>query len=263
MTGSNRSRGGGAGRAAAAWLAGGLRPEAKLRLFCLPPAGAGASTYRGWDAATPAELQVVPVQLPGREERSAEAPFRRVELLLDALEAGLGSELCRPYALFGHSLGAVLAFELARRGQERGEPPVHLFVSGRPAPGTRPPGSPPHRPAGEALAGSLQALRNHLQQDAAGADLQELLLPTVEADLELSRSYRWVEAPPLDCPLTALGGLADPGAPRADLEAWRRHTRGRFKVRMLPGDHFLLGCRGEAVLEAVTRDLWPYLAETP
>lgn len=260
MTGSDGSRRGGAGRAAGAWLGGGLRPEARLRLFCLPPAGAGASIYRGWDAATPPEVQVLPVQLPGREERSAEAPFRRVDPLLDALEAGLGPELSSPYALFGHSLGAVLAFELGRRGQGRGEPPVHLFVSGRPAPETRPPGSILPGPVEEEL---IRALRDRLPEEVAEPELQELLRPAAEADLELSRSYRWVDGPPLDCPLTALGGVADPGVSRALLEAWRRHTRGRFKVRMLPGDHFLLGFRREAVLEAVVRDLWPHLAESP
>src|SRR5262245_25071207 len=114
------------------------RPQAAIRLFCFPYAGGGASVFRGWANGLPGSVEVCPVQIPGRETRFREPAFTRLPLLIEAVAESLGPHLDRPFALFGHSLGALVAFELARHLQrERGPEPVHLFVSGCGAPQTR------------------------------------------------------------------------------------------------------------------------------
>lgn len=237
------------------------QPEAQLRLYCFPYAGGGASIYRLWHRELPGGVEVCAVQLPGRESRWREEPFRRTEPLADAATEALSPRLGRPYAFFGHSMGAVLAFEVTRRLRRRGlEGPRHLFVSGRSAPRVET-ADPPIRdlPRDE----FIEAVRGYSgtpEEVLQNRELMELVEPLLRADFSVSETYDYrPDAEPLDVPLTVLGGLGDPDVPPEDLEAWRLETRGPYRKHLLDGGHFFLHEKREEVLRIVSRELEPYL----
>lgn len=221
------------------------RPGASARLVCFPHAGVGASAYRQWARALPEQLEICAVQLPGRESRLAEARVPSIPALVEALVPALVPELDRPFAFFGHSMGAVLAFEVARALEERGGPaPAHLVVSAR---------RPPHLPGTELPLRGLPdpAFLAEVQRRYGGIppeilaepELLALLLPTLRADITALELHRPPRRTPLACPISAFGGAEDPLTPRAHLEAWRGETRGTFRLRLFQGGHFYLDPR--------------------
>jgi medium-chain acyl-[acyl-carrier-protein] hydrolase len=231
------------------------RPGARTRLFCFPHAGASASTYRGFQEALPADVEVCAVQLPGREGRLGEEPVASMERLVPMIADGLTPHLGVPFALFGHSMGAAVAFELSRELRRRSATaPVHLFASGCPAPhipdldGT-------HALPDEGILARMGALGGMSPEMLQHRELMEMLLPIFRADAAITESRVHADEEPLDVPITAFGGLGDDKAPRADLEAWSPHTRGAFAVEMFPGDHFFVQSARPAVIAAVARAL--------
>jgi medium-chain acyl-[acyl-carrier-protein] hydrolase len=238
-----------------------VNPRARLRLFCFPYAGGGAAVYRGWAAVLPADVEVCPVQLPGREGRLREEPFTRPEPLIQALAealAPLWDDL--PFAFFGHSMGAMLSFELARELRRRGLAlPVHLFASGRRAPQQAPREEDIHDLPEPEFIAKLRELNGTPDEVLRHAELMRLLVPLLRADFAVNETYHFVEEPPFELGISAFGGLADAEVTREDLAAWQQHTRGRFRLRMLPGDHFFLLSARDLILEALARDL----AEVP
>jgi surfactin synthase thioesterase subunit len=215
--------------------------HARLRLFCFPYAGGGASIFRGWLGRFPDGIDVCPVQLPGREERIREAAFTKMDALCDALLPALAPLLDKPFALFGHSMGALIAYQLALRLQAQSRSPSHLLVSGQRA---------PHLPLGRpisynlsdaAFTERLRELNGTPEPILQSPELMELVRPLLRADFELSERSRRSRHDPLDFPVTAFGGLADPEVQRPHLEAWRETTRAHFSLHMLPGDHFYMG----------------------
>lgn len=236
-------------------------PRARLRLLCLPHAGGGASAFRGWADALPAEVEVCPVQLPGRENRIVEAPFDRMAPLIDALADVIDPFLSLPFALFGHSNGALIGFELARTLRARGRPgPVHLFASGRRAPDLPAPRPPTYQLPDDAFLDELRALDGLPAQILEHQELLSLLLPALRADVTMHDTYEFREQPPLAFPITAYGGLADPRVTRDELQAWSRHTTGPFVIRMFPGGHFYLQDDRPTVLRALSADLHAVLS---
>lgn len=236
-------------------------PRARLRLFCIAHAGGGASSFRGWADVLPAEVEVCPVQLPGRENRLAEPAFDHVEPLVAALADALEPYLDLPYALFGHSNGALIGFEAARALRARGRPlPAHFFASGRRAPdvaSARPPiGDLPD----EGFLADLRELGGLPPALLEHEELLGLLLPVLRADVRVNETYAFAEAPPLECPLTAYGGVADAKVTRESLEAWRRHASGPFVLRMFPGGHFFHQDGRDAFLRTLSADLHAALA---
>jgi medium-chain acyl-[acyl-carrier-protein] hydrolase len=217
------------------------RPRARLRLFCLPHAGGGASLYREWAQLLPDSIEACPVQLPGRETRIRERPFREWKPLVGALADAVTPWLDRPYAVLGHSAGALLGFELARALRAAGQAePTRLFVSGRAAPQLQ--RSEPETwnlPDAELIA-DLRSLGGAREEVLANRELMELLLPIVRADLEVTERYVFPGGEPLDTPLTALAGRDDPRAPPAAMEGWAELTRGAFRLEVFPGGHFFL-----------------------
>lgn len=218
---------------------------AAVRLLALPYAGGDAAIFLPWAERLPREIELCPAQLPGRGRRALEPAFAALPPLVGALADALADEPgpAPPLAIFGHSMGALVGFELARELRRRGGPaPRHLLVAGRPAPQLPPRYGPlSHLPDAELLARLHE--RYGYALPAAGAQLAELLdvmRPTVRADLRVSEGYAHADEPPLPCPITAFGGLADPTLAREELEAWRHQTAGPFAVRMLPGGHFFL-----------------------
>lgn len=231
-------------------------PRARLRLLCLPHAGGGASAFRGWADALPADVEVCPVQLPGRENRIAEAPLERLEPLVQALADAVEPYLALPLAVFGHSNGALVGFELARTLRARGLPgPVHLFASGRRAPDLPPDRGPiGHLPEDEMLR-ELAELGGLPAEMLEHRELLALLVPTLRADVRVHETYEFREQAPLACPITAYGGVADPRVSHEQLAAWERHTAGPFTLRSFPGGHFYLHEQRASVLRTLSADL--------
>lgn len=237
------------------------QPGAQLRLFCFPYAGGGASVFRLWSRELPAGVEVCAVQLPGRESRWREEPFRRLEPLADAAAEALGPHLGRPFAFFGHSLGAVLAFEVARRLQRDGAPvPLHLFVSGRSAPRAPDETEPIHDLPRDEFIEAVRSYSGTPDEVLANEELMELLEPLLRADFSVSETYEYRPGSELlATPVTVLGGVHDPEVPPQNLEGWRLETRGAFQKHLLDGGHFFLQERREDVLRLVSRALEPYL----
>jgi surfactin synthase thioesterase subunit len=223
-------------------------------LFCLPPAGGGASGYRHWQAAAGRDVAVHPVQLPGREGRLREPVLTDAAEVADRLAAPLLARAGARYALFGHSMGAILAFELAHRLTELGRPPAHLVVSAH---------VPPHLlhlrepfPAPEGM--TEPYLRDYLARTAGASaelldlpELMELVLPVLRADLTLCAGYRPRPRPALTVPVTAFGGDADPVARPGAMACWAVHTTAGFVTRTFPGGHGYLHDDPAAIATAV------------
>jgi len=248
------------------WLLGHRpRPAVRLRLFCLPYAGGGASVFRSWGASLPDRVEVCPIQLPGRENRLLEPPFTRLPALADTLADALHPHLDLPFAVFGHSMGSLVAFELTRTLRRRQRPlPVSLLVSGRRAPQV-PDVDPPihHLPELEFLE-EIRRLNGAPEEVLGNSELMELLLPALRADFEVCETYEYRSEEPLDCPIIAFGGDEDPEVGPEELDAWRRQTSGRFELYMFPGDHFYLFSardRFMATLAAEVRRLLDRLLE--
>jgi medium-chain acyl-[acyl-carrier-protein] hydrolase len=225
-------------------------------LFCLPHAGGSASAYHAWPADLPDDVEMAAVQLPGRTYRIKEAPFFRMEALTEALIAALESYLDRPFVIFGHSLGALTAFETVRRLRATGKPqPIHLIVSGRRAPHV--PGKEPqlHRaPDGEFLQ-AMQELFGMPAELRNDSGLMALSMPALRADFELMETWSYQPEAPVEMPITAIGGCSDPTLPFSGLEAWREQTTASFESYWLPGTHFYLNEQRRSVLALLERIL--------
>jgi surfactin synthase thioesterase subunit len=226
------------------------RPQARLRLFCLPHAGGGAAAYYRWVEKLAPEVAVCPVRLPGRESRAAEPPFTRMAPLVEALAEAIGPFTAHPFALFGHSMGAGVAFELARELRQRGRPlPLRLLVSGARAPRCRLGWTPPPDPTRAELIGQLRRLDGIPRDALENDEVLRMILPALEADTALYRHWTYAAEPPLACPIHAFGGGSDPNVSREHLEDWQYETSCEFQLRMFPGGHFYLQT-GEAELLA-------------
>jgi surfactin synthase thioesterase subunit len=231
------------------------RPSARLRLYCAPYAGGGAGVYRSWADALDVRIEVRAFLLPGRERRFTEPALSSVEELADSLVPELTPGLDPPYALFGHSLGAMLAYEVARRLTTAGRPPAHLLVSGAHAPHLPHRGPEYHRMADAEFVLGIKDLGGTPPELTEHAELLELLMPSLRADFTAAETYYHDAVDPLPCPITAFGGTEDPLVDRDELAGWSAHTTGAFRMHELPGDHFFLATARPALLQIVNREL--------
>jgi medium-chain acyl-[acyl-carrier-protein] hydrolase len=245
------------GAAAAPWIAFGKpNPKARLRLFCLPYAGTGAAIFRSWPDGLPADVEVCPVQYPGRGTRPLETPFTAISPLVRALAEGVLPLLDKPFAFFGHSLGALIGFELARAlRRQSGAQPVHLFVSADRAPRGPRRDPPIHALPDTDFLDELARLNGTPGKLLDDAELMQIMLPVLRADFAVYESYVYSAEPPLACPISVLGGLQDHRVRRNDLETWREETERSFSLRMFPGGHFFLNTAQPLLLQALSQDL--------
>ena len=214
--------------------------EPRSRLICLPHAGGSASYFLPVTRALGAETDVLAVQYPGRQDRRGEPLVATIGELADRIFEVLRPLADLPLVLFGHSMGATAAFEVAVRLEAAGLQAAVLFASGRRAPST-------HRIERVHTLdddGLLADLRKLGGTDLAVLDgdpeLRQMVLPAIRSDYRAAETYRWVPGPPLTCPVIALRGTEDPRASEAETLAWQRHTTGGFAMRSFPGGHFFL-----------------------
>lgn len=238
-----------------------LRPQAALRLFCFPYAGGGAPVFRGWGEAMEG-IEVCAANLPGRGSRFGEAPLTSMTALLEALAAHFpirdGGPDLSPFAFFGYSMGARIAFELARVLRRQGRAlPVQLLLAACPAP-QLPQGAPLHTLAEEDFLAELVRRNGIPAAVLQEGELLNLLLPVVRADLELYETAVYEQQPPLPCSITTFGGDDDPVVGRHALAAWSEQTSGSFQQIILPGDHFFLRTAEKQLLNAVSGCLAPF-----
>ena len=233
------------------------RGRARLRLYCLPHAGGGAAVYAAWANLLPPDVELCRVQLPCRENRRREAPFIAMTPLIEALAEELRPHLNLPFAFFGHSMGALIAFELARQLRRGGGLlPAQLFVSGRWAPHwPNPDPALAHLPDPEFIA-ALRVRYNNIPDIVANdPDLLAIYVPLLRADVTLLDTYVYTPDRALDCPIIALGGADDARVPRASLEAWQEHSTQSGLVQQFPGGHFYLQSGRPALLNVLAQEL--------
>jgi len=240
------------------------RPNAQLRLIGFPHGGGGPQSFYGWSAAMPAHIEVVALSLPGRGPRAEEMPLDDLPTTIAAIVEALSAYFDAPFAFFGHSMGSVLAFEVARQLREQGAPlPVHLFVSAHTGPHLAPRGVGMHRLPDSLFAQELERLGGLPEGVLSEPSLLELILPAARADFRLTEGYRWEEGNPLDIPISVAGGETDATVQRAELEAWKACTYGPFEVRVFKGDHFYLAKSVEPVVTWVASTLDETVAALP
>ena len=231
-------------------------PSARLRLFCFPYAGGGASIYGRWPAQLPPEVEVVAAQLPGRESRLAEKPIADMNLLVDRLAEALAPYMDRPFALFGHSNGGLMAFELVRRLRAAGRRmPLHLFVSGRPAPQVELTDPPVHDLPDAEFMATLRRFGGTPEEVLQNEEIMALMVPLLRADFALGETYVYEPEPPLDLPISAYAGETDGEVPVWQVEAWREQAAGAFHFHSFPGGHFFLQEDQAMVLDRLRREL--------
>lgn len=238
------------------WLPFATSTDARIRLLCLPHAGAGASVYRTWGAGLPAHVGVCPVQPPGRERRRGEQPLTTVGSVVRLLAPELLTSIRPPYALFGHSTGALCVFELAREIRRLGGPePVHLFVSGRRAPQIAMERTGLSDLSVEQLAAVLRRLGGTPEEILADHDILRMIQPLLVADFSVNEGYAYRPEPPLSAAITAFAATGDPGAEIAQLAAWEEQTTAQFRMHTLTGGHFAVFDQAPMVHECIAAAL--------
>lgn len=233
--------------------------NASCRLFCFPYAGGSSFIYNSWSKTIADNIEIIAIQLPGRANRMTEKPFTNVDPLIEILTEKILPLTSMPFAFFGHSMGAIISYELAvSLMKEANIEPVQLFVSGRSA---------PHLAAREKITYNLPdaefvkeiaKLNGTPKEILQNAELLELLFPLLRADFELVETYKFRNHAPLKCPISAFGGSDDEEVSIDDLKAWRRQTVSDFKLNILEGDHFFINHFGNFFTKTISSELRNY-----
>lgn len=231
-------------------------PSARVRLFCLPYAGSGASIYRDWPETLAPVIEVWPVHLPGRERRISEPPLTSIKAIASHATSGLAPLLDEPYAFFGHSMGALISFEITRALRRAGHSmPRALLVSGYGGPHCEDLRPPIHHLPDHEFKEAIQVLNGTPPDVIANAELMDILLPLLRADFQAVETYDYTEEPPLDLPIRVYCGRDDHETPAEQLVEWDRHTTTESRVTLFDGDHFYLRQSGAAIRAQVHKDL--------
>lgn len=231
------------------------------RLFCFHHAGGNAMAFRLWQGALPEGLELAAIQLPGRSNRLREPPVDRVEPMVEAVAEAISNFQDLPYVFFGHSMGALLAFEVARAIASAGHNlPQQLFLSSHKPPHLPRPNRDIHQLDDDAFLAELDSRYGGVPAEILEhRDLLDLLLPALRADVTALETFVAADRTPIACPITALGGERDRSAGFEQLEAWRGYTTGAFVVRQFPGGHFYLNDFRDDIIAEVARALSPLI----
>jgi medium-chain acyl-[acyl-carrier-protein] hydrolase len=231
------------------------RPHATMRLLCVPWAGGGASSYSPWADLLPDHVELCAIQLPGRENRLRDTPYVRLSDLIHELSGAIAPEISTAYALFGYSLGGLIAFELARHLTDMGKSPAHLFVAACGSPDFRRLRPPMHRMSDDALLAALRRYDGLPDWVMTEPELLRLVLPTLRADLEMFETYEYARSLPLPCAITAFGGMSDRSVLPMEIAGWERQTSVRFDMRLFSGHHFFIGPHRIPLLQTIVATL--------
>lgn len=227
-----------------------------LRLFCFPYAGGNTSGFRSWQRLFPADIDLCLVHLPGRGKRIGERMFTRLNSLVQTLADLIMRGSLPEYALFGHSMGALISFELARELRRRCfVAPRRLFLSGRSAPSAAGRKVPIFNLPEEAFIAEVRKFNGTPKELLEHPEAMKLFLPVLRADLEMLDTYENYLEERLSCPITVYGGLQDTDAPVESLRPWQEHTSARCNLRIFPGDHFFIHSAGTGFVDVLRRDV--------
>jgi len=236
------------------------RPGAVRRLFCFPHAGVGPSVFRGWADELPADTEVCLIQIPGREGRLREVPHVSITELVPALIEDMSLLLDRPFAFYGHSLGATVAFECAKhiRRNLRVEP-LHIFLGASQAPQLPWKHSPMRSLPDDQFLSEMAKRYGALPAEViSDPEMRALVVPILRADISMIENYEHLRESPLACDITVFGGLRDHMVKRAELESWREQTTGRFRLQMLDGNHLFLKSHKDQLLLSIAGEINAY-----
>lgn len=229
-----------------------------VRLFCFAYAGGSAAVFRDWYKSLPSNIEVCSIQLPGRGVRFREKAITCNAELINSLVSAIEPYLDVPFAFFGHSMGAQVAFELTRALRRHNKPqPHHLFVSGRKAPHLPMLRRPIHALPEAEFLNEIRRLNGTPSEAWEHPELISLMSPILRADVKLVETWNFVAEAPLEIQVTALGGYGDEGVPRTQLEAWQQHCARKIDVQMFTGDHFFINGAQSEVLNLLSAKLAP------
>lgn len=244
-------------RLTSAWLLNFVpRAETSVRVFCFHYAGGNANIFRGWDNAAPDDIHIVPVELPGHGSRLGEPLLDSISDIVRATAQGIAGYLDKPFVFFGHSMGALISFELARFLRRYFLPqPMHIFVSAHAAPHLSKDREPIHRLPEDELTHKLKSLNGTPDAVLTNPELRELFLPIIRNDFKACETFTFKPGLPLTCPITVYGGIDDADVGKEELMGWEQHTTAGIQVRLFTGDHFFLHSHEKEVLQTFVNDL--------
>ena len=237
-------------------------PTARMRLFCFPYAGGSPQVFKSWADRLPAETEVFSILLPGRGARLFDPLYSDMDTLVPTIAKEIKPHLEKPFVFFGHSMGAMIGFELTHLLLEQhNRRPLHLILSGRFSPEHKSPRRPLHNLEDKELIEELKRLNGTPRELLEHEEMMELMLGSLRADFSVCETYRYQPKQPLPCPLTVFGGHEDPDVAEHQLVTWKNYTTGPFELEMFDGDHFFIQSNEVLVLKRINQILAPILPQ--
>ncbi|WP_413173053.1 thioesterase II family protein [Anabaena azotica] len=231
-------------------------PQAKLRLFCLPYAGGSAIIFRTWPNDLPPTIEVCPIELPGRGRKMNLPPYTEMQPLVSEIAQNIIPYLDKPFAIFGHSMGGLVSFELARLlRSDYNLTPLHLFISARNAPQITPAKRPIYNLPDAEFWQEIRNFNGTPDDVIENEEIIQLFLPILRADFTVLDTYNYTHQPPFDFPISVFGGLQDQEFTDYELEAWKEHTIAFFNLHKFEGNHFFIKESQNVLLKSISQQL--------